>query len=329
MALATKPSANVSVTIAASTNSGLTPNQSQLSFTPSNWDQAQTVSVSADHDDDASPGSARLTHTASGGDYGSVAAELPVAVTDDDTPAIVLSETALPVPEDGSVTYTVALATLPTQKVTLNLTGTADTDLTVTPGTVEFEPNAWDTPVTVTVEAAADLDTDNDPETLTYTASGGDYEGVTASLGVEVVDTVAASIVLNKTRLQVKEAGAAVAYRVSLGLQPASDVTVQVTLVNSAPLFVRHLLRIGPERDTDFHPGQLGSVTEDRRFRGQGRRDGARGAPAAPPGFGAAGTARRRSSTCRCWSRRRRHREATCYRSPRCRWPRMGPPATR
>ena len=48
VALATKPSANVSVTIAAGGSAGLTlGNQSQLSFTPTNWDQAQTVSVSA------------------------------------------------------------------------------------------------------------------------------------------------------------------------------------------------------------------------------------------------------------------------------------------
>ena len=238
VALATEPSANVSVTIAAGGIAGLTLGTSQLTFTPSNWDQAQTVSVSADHDDDASPGSARLTHTASGGDYGSVTAALPVAVTDDDSPAIVLSQTALQVPEDGSATYTVALATVPTEKVTLELAGTAGTDLTVTPGTLEFEPDAWDTPVTVTVEAAVDLDADNDPATLTHTASGGDYEGSTASVAVEVVDTVAASIVLNKTRVHVKEGGATVAYRVALGLQPANDVTVEVTRVGGAPLFI-------------------------------------------------------------------------------------------
>ncbi len=254
VALTTKPSATVSVSIAAGGDSGLTLGTSQLSFTPTNWDEPQTVSVSADHDDDASLGSATLTHTASGGDYGSVAATLPVAVTDDDTPAIVLSQTALPVPEDGSATYTVALATLPTEKVTLELAGTAGTDLTVAPSAIEFEPGDWDTPVTVTVEAAADLDADNDPETLTYTASGGDYGGVSASVAVEVVDTVAASIVLNKTRLHVKEGGAAVAYRVALGLQPASDVTVQVTRVNGAPLFIGTSSASGQSATLTFTP---------------------------------------------------------------------------
>ena len=279
LALATRPSANVSVSIAAGGSAGLTLGTSQLTFTPTNWDQAQTVSVSADHDDDASPGTARLTHTAGGGGYGSVTAELPVAVTDDDTPAITLSRAALQVPENGSATFTVALSTLPTEKVTLELAGATGTDLTVTPDTIEFEPDAWDTPVTVTVEAAADLDAANDPETLTYTASGGDYEGSTASVAVEVTDSVSASIILNKTRLHVREGGSYGSYNVALNLQPASDVTVQVTVRNSAPLFLGTTSLSGPSVTLTFTPdnwdepqnvivaGRDNGVTENREFK--------------------------------------------------------------
>ena len=279
LALATRPSANVSVSIAAGGSAGLTLGTSQLTFTPTNWDQAQTVSVSADHDDDASPDTARLTHTAGGGGYGSVTAELPVAVTDDDTPAITLSQTALQVPENGSATFTVALSTLPTEKVTLELAGATGTDLTVTPDTIEFEPDAWDTPVTVTVEAAADLDAANDPETLTYTASGGDYEGSTASVAVEVTDSVSASIILDKTRLHVREGGSYGSYNVALNLQPASDVTVQVTARNSAPLFLGTTFLSGPSVTLTFTPdnwdepqnvivaGRDNGVTENREFK--------------------------------------------------------------
>ena len=293
VALATEPSANVSVSIAAGGTAGLTLGTSQLDFTPTNWDQAQTVSVSADHDDDASPGSAKLTHTASGGDYGSVTAELPVAVTDDDTPAIVLSQTALQVPENGSATYTVALATVPTEKVTLELAGATGTDLTVTPGTIEFEPDAWDTPVTVTVEAAADLDTGNDPETLTYTANGGDYEGSTASVAVEVIDSVSASIMLNKTRLHVKEGGSNGSYKVALNLQPVSDVTVEVTVRNSAPLFIGTTFLSGASMTLTFTPdnwdepqnvivaGRNNGVTENREFKVRHRARGGGYGPAA------------------------------------------------
>ena len=56
-----------------------------LTFTVDNWDTAQTVTVKAGEDDDAANETATLTHTASGGDYASITADLAVTVTDDDT----------------------------------------------------------------------------------------------------------------------------------------------------------------------------------------------------------------------------------------------------
>jgi hypothetical protein len=74
VALATKPSGEVTVTISghASTDvtlSGTTLINNQLTFTVDDWNVAQTVTVKAAHDDDGSADTATLTHTASGGDY--------------------------------------------------------------------------------------------------------------------------------------------------------------------------------------------------------------------------------------------------------------------
>ena len=56
-----------------------------------------------------------MTHTASGGDYINVTADLPVTVTDDDSADIVLSKPDLAVTEGDAAgtSYTVALATGP------------------------------------------------------------------------------------------------------------------------------------------------------------------------------------------------------------------------
>ena len=59
--------------------------ESSLTFTTSDWGTAQTVTVSAGEDDDASDDTATLTHTASGADYGMVTQDLAVTVTDDET----------------------------------------------------------------------------------------------------------------------------------------------------------------------------------------------------------------------------------------------------
>ena len=69
--LNTQPSGNVTVAITTN-NSDVTPSSTSLTFTTSNWDSAQTVTVTAAQDADAADDTATLTHNPSGGGYGSV-----------------------------------------------------------------------------------------------------------------------------------------------------------------------------------------------------------------------------------------------------------------
>ena len=57
------------------------------------------MEVTAGQDDDAVEDTATLTHTASGGDYASVSKDLPVTVTDNDTPGFGAVESELAVTE--------------------------------------------------------------------------------------------------------------------------------------------------------------------------------------------------------------------------------------
>ena len=59
-----------------------TGDQKTLTFTPSTWDTAQTVRVRAAEDDDTADESATLSHTASGGGYGTVTGNVSVKVDD-------------------------------------------------------------------------------------------------------------------------------------------------------------------------------------------------------------------------------------------------------
>ena len=54
-----------------------------LTFTTTSWSTLQSVTVSAGQDDDAVNDTATLTHTASGGDYGSATGSVTVTVADD------------------------------------------------------------------------------------------------------------------------------------------------------------------------------------------------------------------------------------------------------
>ena len=99
--LGSKPTGTVTVTIARASggDTDLTVSPSSLAFTTSNWDSAQTVTVSAAEDDgDVIDGAATFTHTAAGGGYGGVSATLTATETDDEE-GIVLSASSVSVPE--------------------------------------------------------------------------------------------------------------------------------------------------------------------------------------------------------------------------------------
>ena len=202
VALATQPSATVTVTVggwsdtdvSVDTNDNATGNQNTLTFTTTDWSTAKTVMVSAADDADTIDDSVTLSHTVTGGDYGSVTGNLAVSVDDNDSPGLVFTPTVLTVDEGGSDTYTVALATQPAGNVTVTVGGTTNSDVTVdtdtdTAGaqdTLTFGNSNWDAPQTVTVSAADDVDTVDDSVTLTHTTTG--YNSVSDNLMVTVDD---------------------------------------------------------------------------------------------------------------------------------------------
>ena len=114
---------------------------------------------------------------------------------------LVFNRSAVTVPEGGTATYTVQLATQPTATVTVTVGGTGsgvtvDTD-SGTGGaqtTLTFNPTGgtklWSAPQTVTVSAAQDSNAANEMVTLSHSASGGDYGSVSKSLTVTVMDAM-------------------------------------------------------------------------------------------------------------------------------------------
>ena len=82
VALGAQPGAEVAVDITGHAGTDVTPDKTSLTFTTANWQSPQGVTVSARADDDATHDEIVLTHTASGGGYDSVSAELGVTVKD-------------------------------------------------------------------------------------------------------------------------------------------------------------------------------------------------------------------------------------------------------
>ena len=238
--LATPPTADVTVTVSGQAGTDVTLGglsaTGTLTFTPTNWNVAQTVTVAAGEDDDAGDDSVTLTHTATGAEYAGVTAELAVTVADDETPQVVLTPASLNVDEGDATggTYTVRLATPPTADVTVTVSGQAGTDVTLGglsgTGTLTFTPTSWNVAQTVTVTAGEDDDGADDSVTLTHTAAGGEYAGVTAELAVTVADDETPQVVLTPASLGVGEGDATGGtYTVRLATPPTADVTVTVS----------------------------------------------------------------------------------------------------
>ena len=251
--LATQPTQDVTVTltsadtgaVAVGDTDGNTPgDQSTLTFTASNWATGQTVTLTAQGDDDGGNESVAVTHaaaTASASEYTNVSAELTANVTDDDTPALTLSAAALSVPEQGSATYTVRLATLPVGgPVTVAVTGAGDGITVDTDGatggdqdTLTFTATNWATVQTVTVRAADDQNAASERVTLTHTATGADYGGVSADLEATAADDDAPQVALSAS--SIGESGGTSTVTATLDRQSSVAVTVTVAASPVSP----------------------------------------------------------------------------------------------
>ena len=230
--LSSEPTATTTVNITGHTAADLSLDRTSLTFTTSNWNTAQTVTVTASHDDDALDDTVTLTHEATGGDYGDAApGTVLVTVTDDDEAGLALSKESIS-PQEGSATgesYTVRLATRPSQTVTVTIGGHSGTDLTLSTTTLTFTGSNWSTPQTVTVTAAEDTDAVDDTETLTHTANGGEYENVTRELAVKVNDTSDMTVSFDSATYSATEGGPNAAVTVQLNAPAPGQLVIPIT----------------------------------------------------------------------------------------------------
>ena len=233
VALSSQPTAAVTVTLTPSAS--VTLDLSTLSFQPANWSTAQTVTVTAVDDDDATDGTATITHSFAGGDYQGVSAvNMTVTIREDDERQVVVSVTSLTVAEGGSSTYTVVLASQPTGSVTVTPLTSGNPDVTVSPSPLTFTTGNWSIAQTVTVSVVHDADAVNDIETVSHEVSGADYETETAddvSITVSDDETLSTDVVLSVDPVAVAEDAG------------SKTVTVTATL-NHAPRLVRTVVTV-------------------------------------------------------------------------------------
>ncbi len=204
-----------------------------LTFTTSDWEYFQYVTVSAYSDTDSRNERITLTFDPSGADYGSVAAgTAKITVRDQNEKSVAPSTSALALDESSNGTFTARLTKQPTGTVTVAITS-SNPDVTVSPTSLSFTASTWNTKQTVTVTSAADVNINDEEVYLTLDPSGADYASArTSTVVVNVKDNGTSGVIVSETSLSLNESGSGNTdtFTVKLSENPPEDEDVTVAI---------------------------------------------------------------------------------------------------
>ncbi|MBD3886032.1 choice-of-anchor L domain-containing protein [Phormidium tenue FACHB-886] len=240
--LNSQPTSNVTVTL--TTGSQLIASSNTLTFTPEDWNKAQTVTITAANDEVFEGNhSSTIAHTVSSNDsiYNG-ASVLPVVVniSDNDTAGIVLIPILSETSEDGTTgSFEVALSSQPTADVVLKFTSSHPTEGKLQQDTLTFTAANWKTTQTITVKGSDDFEVDgNKPYTITATATSSDtHYNVLSARAIQFInkDNDKAGVILKPIEgLVTTEAGGTANFTVVLTSKPSANVIVNLASSNPA-----------------------------------------------------------------------------------------------
>ena len=149
-------------------NADVTMSPRSVTFYSSNWNTAQTITVSGAQDDDAQSDSAKITHDVNGALSDKT---VQVYVEDDEIrEALTLPPGWLTVVEGGQATYTIALDWVPEGTITVTpLTYDRDAgEISFSPASLSFDSSNYGTPQVMTVTGLQDSDSDDEHATVLH-----------------------------------------------------------------------------------------------------------------------------------------------------------------
>ncbi len=245
--LQTQPTANVTIGIHSSDTTEGTVSASSLTFTPSNWNTPQTVTVTGVNNLSVSGDQPYtvITDPASSADpnYNGLN-PADASVTNDNTNAagfIITPTSGLTTTEaGGTATFSVRLATAPLILSTVNVSFTSSRpgEGAVLTGPLTFSWLNWNVPQTITVAGVDDVVADG-PQAYTINGVASsllalNYNGLTTPpVAVTNLDNDVASFAVSPTSgLTTTETGGQATFQVWLTSQPTASVTVPLSSSN-------------------------------------------------------------------------------------------------
>ncbi len=236
VALGTQPIGDVTVVITGYAGTDLTLGKTSLTFTAVDWNNPQTVDMTALQDADAVNDTETLIHTASGAaDYAGVELDLRVTVTDIYVARLQVTPHQLDLKEgDSDKEFTVKLGTPPAGEdvvVAVSVPPRLTGKISLSDDSFTFTSSDWDENQSVTVMAKDDADGKDERGTLRLLASEGGYDGQTGNVAITVDDDEIVQLVVAPLTLSLLEGGSGKDFAVKLASAPAGgDVMVAVSI---------------------------------------------------------------------------------------------------
>ena len=271
--LGSRPSGTVRVTISGTTGTDLRRSRSFLSFRTSNWNEPQTVTVTARQDEDAEDDTVTISHAVSGADYeanGVTVDAVSVTIDDDDrvSTGVDLSVSHRSFEEDASFTGVIVTGTLngiaraePTT-VTVSVGASEDaategTDYVAVDDLGLTIPAGQASATAIFVFKPTDDLIDEPAEAVSITGATGvaDFEVTGTTLVIK--DNDERGVTVSPTDLALTEGGSAT-YTVVLNTEPTETVTVTPSVSGRADVTVSAALTFTA---TDWGEAQTVTVT--------------------------------------------------------------------
>ena len=252
--LNTQPSSDVAIEISsnnaevtiADTDGEMAGVQNTLTFTSSNWDTPQTVTVEAGQDDDAVNDTATIAHAVvddeSADEYDPVAnVDLAVTVTDDDTagsaivvPAMSIRAVSSSITEGQTAQFTITATRQSGEdkSVMIAVSRNAESDAAATVERVTISAGTTSGSLTVTT-ADNFVDEPNHKITATIQDGAGYVVGEENTASVVVNDDDTAGITVTAADPFTVGEGASATYTVKLNTEPSSDVVIEISSNNA------------------------------------------------------------------------------------------------
>lgn len=172
---------------------------------------------------------------------------IPVTIMDNDVASIVVNPGSVTVAENGTATFTVSLSAAPASgNVVVDLVSNNTAVATINIPQLTFTTGNYNVPQTITVSGVNNNTVPGVSTTISLAVNNAlsfdGYDGVTATVNVNVTNDDVAGFIVAPLTLTINEGGPAGQFTIVLTAQPLTDVVFN--LVNASPVHTTHVTQV-------------------------------------------------------------------------------------